>query len=133
LEPGYQGSSAPALVVENLSFKYRERPDYALRDVSFELEAGQIMLVAGTSGCGKTTLIRCLNGLIPRSYRGELEGRIYLRGEATGDKSLAAISQMVGTVLQDPERQILGSRVVNEVAFGPENLGPAAGANHRSC
>jgi energy-coupling factor transporter ATP-binding protein EcfA2 len=123
LEAGYRGSSAPALVVENLSFKYRERPDYALRDVSFELEAGQIMLVAGTSGCGKTTLIRCVNGLIPRSYRGELEGRIYLRGEATDDKSLAAISQMVGTVLQDPERQILGSRVANEVAFGPENLG----------
>jgi len=123
LEPGYQGSSAPALVVENLSFKYRERPNYALRDVSFELEAGQIMLVAGTSGCGKTTLIRCLNGLIPRSYRGELEGRIYLHGEETGGKPLAAISQIVGTVLQDPERQILGSRVVNEVAFGPENLG----------
>ncbi len=118
---------APALAVEQLSFKYRERPDYALRDVSFELEAGQIMLVAGTSGCGKTTLIRCLNGLIPRSYRGELEGRVCLHGEATDDKSLAAISQIVGTVLQDPERQILGSRVVNEVAFGPENLGlPAA-------
>jgi len=109
--------------VEQLSFKYRDRPDYALRDVSFELDAGQIMLVAGTSGCGKTTLIRCLNGLIPRSYRGELEGRIRLHGEETSDKSLAAISQIVGTVLQDPERQILGSRVVNEVAFGPENLG----------
>ncbi len=113
--------------MEQLSFKYRDRPDYALRDVSFELEAGQIMLVAGTSGCGKTTLIRCLNGLIPRSYRGELEGRVCLHGEDTSDKSLAAISQIVGTVLQDPERQILGSRVVNEVAFGPENLGlPAA-------
>ena len=103
----------PALAVEQLSFKYRDRPDYALRDVSFELEAGQIMLVAGTSGCGKTTMIRCLNGLIPRSYRGELEGRIRLHGEETSDKSLAAISQIVGTVLQDPERQILGSRVVN--------------------
>ncbi len=123
LEPDYRGSSAPALAVEQLSFKYRDRPDYALRDVSFELEAGQIMLVAGTSGCGKTTLIRCINGLIPRSYKGELEGRVYLHGEETGDKPLAAISQMVGTVLQDPERQILGSRVVNEVAFGPENLG----------
>ncbi len=108
--------------MEQLSFKYRDRPDHALRDVSFELEAGQIMLVAGTSGCGKTTLIRCVNGLIPHSYKGELEGRICLHGEETSDKSLATISQIVGTVLQDPERQILGSRVVNEVAFGPENL-----------
>jgi energy-coupling factor transporter ATP-binding protein EcfA2 len=109
--------------VEQLSFKYRDRPDYALRDVSFELQAGQIMLVAGTSGCGKTTLIRCINGLIPHSYKGELEGRVLLHGEETAAKPLAALSQMVGTVLQDPERQILGSRVVNEVAFGPENLG----------
>jgi energy-coupling factor transport system ATP-binding protein len=109
-------------MIEQLSFKYRDRPEYALRDVSFELEAGQIMLVAGTSGCGKTTLIRCINGLIPRSYKGELEGQVVLHGEETSDKPLAAISQIVGTVLQDPERQILGSRVVNEVAFGLENL-----------
>ncbi|MGA9351259.1 MAG: ABC transporter ATP-binding protein [Anaerolineae bacterium] len=115
--------SAPALIVEQLSFKYRDRPDYALRDISFELEAGQIMLVAGASGCGKTTLIRCINGLIPHSYKGKLEGRVLLHGEETSDQPLAAISQIVGTVLQDPERQILGSRVVNEVAFGLENLG----------
>ena len=114
---------APALAVEHLSFRYRDRPEYALRDVSFELNAGEIMLVAGASGCGKTTLIRCINGLIPRSYKGELEGRVYVHGEDIGDKPLAAISQIVGTVLQDPERQILGSRVLNEVAFGLENLG----------
>jgi energy-coupling factor transporter ATP-binding protein EcfA2 len=113
----------PSLVVENLSFRYRIRPDYALRNVSFQLGAGQILLVAGASGCGKTTLIRCINGLIPRSYKGELDGQVNLNGEdITGDKPLAAISQIVGTVLQDPERQILGSRVVNEVAFGLENL-----------
>jgi energy-coupling factor transport system ATP-binding protein len=111
------------LVVENLSFRYRIRPDYALRNVSFQLEAGEILLVAGASGCGKTTLIRCINGLIPRSYKGEFNGRVILNGEdITDDKPLAAISQIVGTVLQDPERQILGSRVVNEVAFGLENL-----------
>jgi len=109
-------------VVENLSFRYRTRPDYALRNVSFQLEAGEILLVAGASGCGKTTLIRCINGLIPRSYKGELDGRVILKGEDINGKPLAAISQIVGTVLQDPERQILGSRVVNEVAFGLENL-----------
>ncbi|NIO72341.1 MAG: ATP-binding cassette domain-containing protein, partial [Anaerolineae bacterium] len=115
--------ATPPLVVENLSFCYRIRPDYALRNVSFQLEAGEILLVAGASGCGKTTLIRCINGLIPRSYKGELDGRVILNGEdITDDKPLAAISQIVGTVLQDPERQILGSRVVNEVAFGLENL-----------
>jgi len=84
---------------------------------------GELLLIAGASGCGKTTLIRCINGLIPRSYKGELEGRIVLHGEETAAKSLAQISQAVGTVLQDPERQILGTKVYAEVAFGLENLG----------
>ena len=115
--------AAPPLVVENLSFRYRQRPELALRDVSLTLERGELLLVAGGSGCGKTTLIRCINGLIPRSYKGELNGRILLQGNETAGMSLARISQIVGTVLQDPERQILGTRVFTEAAFGLENLG----------
>jgi len=115
--------AVPPLVVENLSFRYRQRPELALRDVSLTLERGELLLVAGSSGCGKTTLIRCINGLIPRSYKGELNGRILLQGNETAGMSLARISQIVGTVLQDPERQILGTRVFTEAAFGLENLG----------
>jgi energy-coupling factor transport system ATP-binding protein len=74
------------------------------------------------SGCGKTTLARCINGLIPRSYKGELTGKILINGAEVQSLSLARISQLVGTVLQDPERQILGTKVANEVAFGLENL-----------
>jgi len=70
--------------------------------------------------CGKTTLARCINGLIPRSYKGELSGEIRLNGIDIHGLTLAKISQLVGTVLQDPERQILGTRVANEVAFGLE-------------
>lgn len=113
------------LVVEGLSFRYRNRDELAICDVSFELEAGKILLIAGASGCGKTTLIRCINGLIPRSYKGELTGRILLHGQDTADMPLSHISQIVGTVLQDPERQILGAHVFTEVAFGLENLGLA--------
>jgi len=111
------------LIVEGLTFRYRSRPDPALDDVSLTLERGELLLVAGASGCGKTTLIRCINGLIPRSYKGELSGRITLQGQDTAGLSLARISQIVGTVLQDPERQILGAHVHTEVAFGLENLG----------
>jgi len=111
------------LIVENLSFRYRDREELAIREVSFELEAGKILLVAGASGCGKTTLIRCINGLIPRSYKGELSGRVLLHGKDTTGMPLSRISQIVGTVLQDPERQILGAHVFTEVAFGLENLG----------
>jgi len=101
------------LSVEDISFRYRDRTTPAI----------EILLVAGASGCGKTTLIRCINGLIPRSYKGERGGRILIHGEETTGWSLARVSQQVGTVLQDPERQILGSRVLHEVAFGLENLG----------
>jgi len=109
--------------MENLSFRYRDRPEYALRDISFQVQAGEILLVAGASGCGKTTLLRCINGLVPRSYKGDLSGRLRLHGREAKGLSMAEISQMVGTALQDPERQIVGSYVMNEVAFGLENLG----------
>jgi energy-coupling factor transport system ATP-binding protein len=112
----------PPLVIENLSFRYRDREEPAIRNIDFEARPGEILLIAGASGCGKTTLIRCINGLIPRSYKGELKGKILLFGEETKDWKLSQISQKIGTVLQDPERQILGTKVINEVAFGLENL-----------
>ena len=115
--------NASPLVVENLTFRYRDRQGLAIQDISFTANQGEILLIAGASGCGKTTLIRCINGLIPRSYKGEMSGRILIHGEDTAKWKLSTISQKVGTVLQDPERQILGTKVLNEVAFGLENLG----------
>ncbi len=111
-----------SLIIEGLSFRYRSRTEPAIKNISLQIEPGQVVLIAGASGCGKTTLARCINGLIPRSYKGDLSGRILLMGQDSKNMPLARISQMVGTVLQDPERQILGSIVMNEVAFGLENL-----------
>lgn len=110
------------LVIEHLNFRYSSRTELALKDISLSVDAGQVLLIAGASGCGKTTLARSINGLIPRSYKGELTGQILIDGTDIKDLSLARISQLVGTVLQDPERQILGTKVANEVAFGLENL-----------
>jgi len=114
---------AASLVIENLSFQYRTRPEPAIENISFELKPGELLLIAGSSGCGKTTLARCINGLIPRSYRGKREGKVLLQGKDVGDMQIAEVSQVVGTLLQDPERQIVASNVYNEIAFGPENLG----------
>jgi energy-coupling factor transporter ATP-binding protein EcfA2 len=111
------------LAVEGLSFRYRDRETPAIRDLSFAAHQGEILLIAGASGCGKTTLIRAINGLIPRSYKGELTGRVLVFGQETAGWKLSKVSEKVGTVLQDPERQILGTKVLNEVAFGLENLG----------
>jgi energy-coupling factor transport system ATP-binding protein len=115
--------SASPLVVDNLSFRYRRREDWAIENISFEVEPGQVLLIAGASGCGKTTLMRCINGLIPHTYSGEMTGDIRLFGTSVRELPMAGISQTVGTLLQDPERQILGSYVLNEVAFGLESLG----------
>lgn len=115
--------SETPLVVENLSFKYRTRPELAIENISFELKQGELLLIAGSSGCGKTTLARSINGLIPRSYRGERSGKVLLHGREVAEMKIAEMAQVVGTLLQDPERQIVASNVYNEVAFGPENLG----------
>jgi energy-coupling factor transport system ATP-binding protein len=110
------------LVVENLSFRYRDRAGAAIHNISFSAEKGELLLLAGASGCGKTTLIRCINGLIPRSYKGDITGKVLVGGRDNNGMLLSHISQIVGTVLQDPERQILGTKVINEVAFGLENM-----------
>jgi energy-coupling factor transport system ATP-binding protein len=111
------------LVVDGLSFRYRTAAAPALGDMSFSASAGELLLIAGGSGSGKSTLLRCLNGLIPRSYRGELSGRIAIDGQDPAGMSLAQLAQLVGTILQDPDRQIVTSYVERQVAFGPENLG----------
>src|SRR5512145_2175808 len=120
--PGNPMPASP-LVIENLSFQYRTRPEPAIENISFELKPGELLLIAGSSGCGKTTLARCINGLIPRSYRGKREGQVLLHGKDVAELQIADMAQTVGTLLQDPERQIVASNVYNEIAFGPENLG----------
>jgi energy-coupling factor transport system ATP-binding protein len=117
-------STETALIaVDHLSFTYRRAREPALADISFEIRPGELLLVAGPSGCGKSTLLRCLNGLIPGTYRGELQGAVYVDGRDTRELTLAEISRTVGNVLQDPERQIVASHVLEEVAFGLENQG----------
>lgn len=113
----------PLLEVDRLSFRYRRATEPALRDVSFRLDAGEVLLVAGPSGCGKSTLIRALNGLIPNSYRGELTGEVRLAGVPNTNRRLRELATVVGTVLQDPAKQVVASTVAAELAFGPENLG----------
>ena len=115
-------NSAVPLSVRDLTFRYRIRQQPAIHALNFDLHPGELMLLAGSSGCGKTTLMRCINGLIPRTYRGEVSGEVDLFGRPARDLSMAELSQIVGTLLQDPERQIVGSYVLNDVAFGLENL-----------
>lgn len=112
----------PLLEIADLTFRYQRATEPAIRDVNFSLSPGEVLLVAGPSGCGKSTLIRAINGLIPHAYRGELTGSVRLLGRSTTELRLREIALTVGTLLQDPAKQIVGSTVEAELAFGPENL-----------
>ena len=131
----------PAVLVENLTFRYRSLDDepetkhhktapaeppleqpQAIEDISFSLPAGELMLIAGPSGCGKSTLLKCLNGLIPNSYYGTLSGQIQLGGRTIKGSTLRDLALQVGTMLQDPDKQIIASTVEQEIAFGMENM-----------
>ena len=115
--------AAPFVEVDDLTFRYRRATEPAIRDISLRIEPGEVLLVAGPSGCGKSTLIRAINGLIPHAYPGELTGAVRLDGRSTTELKLRDIALSVGTVLQDPAKQIVGATVEAELAFGPENLG----------
>src|SRR4051812_21993193 len=115
--------TAALVEVDDLTFRYRRASEPALRSISLTIEPGEILLVAGPSGCGKSTLIRAINGLIPHAYPGELSGHVLVDGHATTDLRLREIARSIGTMLQDPAKQIVGATVEAELAFGPENLG----------
>jgi len=80
------------------------------------------VLLAGASGSGKSTLLKCINGLIPHRYVGEYSGEVSLRGKSVADSALHELSLVVGTVLQEPDKQLVSSSVEDDVAFGPCNL-----------
>jgi biotin transport system ATP-binding protein len=104
------------ITIEDLSYTY---PDgtHALRSVSFQIFDGEFFLLCGSNGSGKTTLLRHMNGLLKPT-----QGRILLDDIAVAEHSREAVRR-VGMVFQDPDSQILGETVWEDVAFGPENLG----------
>ena len=113
----------PIVEIDGLTFRYRRASEPAIRDISLTIAPGEVLLIAGPSGCGKSTLIRAINGLIPHAYSGELTGSVKVDGRSTSELKLRDLARTIGTVLQDPAKQIVGATVESELAFGPENLG----------
>jgi energy-coupling factor transport system ATP-binding protein len=124
-------AGAPLIDIDDLTFRYRRATEPALRAITLRVEPGEVLLVAGPSGCGKSTLIRAINGLIPHAYRGELTGTVRVAGRSTAETRLRELATLVGTVLQDPRKQLVASTVRGELAFGPENLAVAPADIHR--
>lgn len=114
--------NAPRVVVEAFSFCYPGRSRSALSNVSFQVAEGEVLLVLGPSGGGKSTLAHALMGLIPHLIAGEASGRILIDDLDTRETPVAELARHVGLVFQDPDSQFCMLRVDDEVAFGLENL-----------
>ncbi|RBP99766.1 ABC transporter ATP-binding protein [Bifidobacterium xylocopae] len=111
------------LELTDLSFTYADRPEPAVQDVSMTARPGRLLVLTGKSGCGKTTISRVVDGLIPELYEGRLEGGRRLDGRDLGELTISEISRKVGSVFQNPKTQFFTTDVTSELAFPLENLG----------
>jgi energy-coupling factor transport system ATP-binding protein len=109
--------------LDNLSFTYNDSDKPALRDIDLRIDDGEFVLITGPSGGGKSTLCRCLNGLVPHFYGGLISGVVEVQGMDVRQHSTKELATKVGMVFQDPENQLVATDIEREIAFGLENLG----------
>lgn len=108
--------------IKNLSFAY-EGVTEQLKDINLTVQEGEVVVLTGPSGGGKSTLTRVINGLIPYFYEGELTGEVFLMGEKLSDIPSWERGRYAGNVFQDPRSQFFANEVAGEIAFGCENYG----------
>lgn len=111
-----------AIEVRDLTFRYANRKEVALKRVNMRVEEGETVLLAGRSGSGKSTLIKAINGLIPNRYEGHYEGEVRVLGMTVKGASLSKLSRHIGTVMQEVSKQLVLPNVEDDVSFGPCNL-----------
>ncbi len=109
--------------MEEVSFSYENnRNGQNLTDINLNVKKGEVILLCGESGCGKTTLTRFLNGLIPNFFDGKREGNVYLDSDLISEMPIYEISKHIGSVFQNPKTQFFNVDTTSELVFGCENL-----------
>ena len=107
--------------LKQVSFTYQGQEHDGLRDIDLTIADGECVLFCGRSGCGKTTITRLVNGLIPQFYQGELQGRVLVDGQEISSLPMYQIAAKVGSVFQNPRTQFFNVDTDSEIAFGIEN------------
>ena len=122
---GFSAAETPfAAEIENIIFNYAAQNDAAaINDVSFQVRKGECLLLTGLSGCGKTSILRLLNGLIPRYYEGALSGSVLIGRENIANLPIYEVSKKAATVFQNPKSQFFNLDTTSEILFFLENTG----------
>ena len=113
--------ASPVISFKDYSFQYNAQAEPTLRHINLDIYPGEKVLIAGTSGSGKSTIGNCINGLIPFAYPGKSTGSLLVDGTPADKSSIFELSHTVGTVLQDTDGQFIGLTVGEDIAFAPEN------------
>ena len=109
--------------IQNVSFTYEQADTPSLKNINLSVKTGECVLLCGKSGCGKTTLIRLLCGMLPDFYNGVFTGSVSVKGIDPVTAPMYEIAKTVGTVFQNPRTQFYTVNTTSEIAFGCENFG----------
>lgn len=111
--------------VKNLKYRYPMEKELALKDISFEIEAGEFIGIIGENGAGKSSLAQALMGLIPQFYKGAYGGCVLVDGQDASKTPVGVLCKSVGLIFQNPFNQLSGAKdnVFDEVSYGLQNLG----------
>ena len=117
---------------DNVSFHYggERGTGEGVDNIGLTISDGEVVVLCGSSGCGKTTVTRLVNGLAPHFYTGELEGSVWINDLCVSEAPLSETSKVVGSVFQNPKSQFFNIDTTGELVFGCENQGMSrAGAD----
>jgi len=109
--------------IQGVTFHYQGLEHAGLSNINLTIQDGEAVLLSGASGCGKTTVTRLINGLIPHYYKGELSGKVLVNGQDVSSTQLYDLAGVVGSVFQNPRSQFFSVDTDGEIVFGPENIG----------